>query len=211
MHSFVQMVYPSHSTSVSRLRALDYRPLGPIFRRSLQTHAAIGPVLIIALLKFIHITTIALWAAGLISLPGLYVQRAHVKDRDALYRLQMMVRYAYVTIISPAAFIAVLSGTALIFGRETYAGWFAVKLLFVGFLAITHILTGLVIIRLFREGEIYPVWRFVFATVVTSITLVVIIFVALAKPLIEFDLPDELVRPGGLKSLVERFSPWPIP
>jgi protoporphyrinogen IX oxidase len=167
--------------------------------------------LFIALLKFVHIATIAIWASGLISLPGLYVQRAHVKDDDALYRLQMMVRYAYVAIISPAAFIAVASGTALIFWQQTYIPWFSLKLLFVGVLVILHILTGLVIIRLFKEGEVYPVWRFVMATILTSIVVAVIVFVALAKPLVELELPEDLMRPGGLRALVERISPWQIP
>jgi len=167
--------------------------------------------LIIAFLKFVHITTIAIWAAGLISLPGLYVQRAHVKDKDALYRLQMIVRYAYVAIISPAAFVAVASGTALIFGQQTFAGWFSIKLLFVGLLAILHVLTGLIIIRLFKEGETYPVWRFVAATIVTTAVVGAIVFVALAKPFIGLELPGEFMRPGGLRTLTERISPWPIP
>jgi protoporphyrinogen IX oxidase len=167
--------------------------------------------LFIALLKFVHIATIAVWASGLISLPGLYVQRAHVKDDDALYRLQMMVRYAYVAIISPAAFMAVASGTALIFWQQTYIPWFSLKLLFVGVLVILHILTGLVIIRLFNEGEVYPVWRFVMATILTSVVVAVIVFVALAKPLVELELPEDLTRPGGLRALVERVSPWQIP
>lgn len=167
--------------------------------------------MIIAFLKFIHIITIAIWAAGLISLPGLYVQRANVKDKEALYRLQMIVRYAYVTIISPAAFLAVLSGTALIFGQQTYAPWFSLKLLFVGFLVVTHILTGLIIIRLFKEGGVYPVWRFVVATVATSVVVIAVVFIALAKPPVGLELPVELTRPGGLKALAERFSPWPIP
>lgn len=167
--------------------------------------------MIIALLKFLHIITIAIWAAGLISLPGLYVQRANVEDKDALYRLQMIVRYAYVTIISPAAFLAVVSGTALIFGQQTYAPWFSLKLLFVGFLVVTHILTGLIIIRLFKEGGVYPVWRFVVATIATSVVVIAVVFIALAKPPVGFELPVELTRPGGLKALAERFSPWPIP
>ena len=144
-------------------------------------------------------------------MPGLYVQRAKVKDDDALYRLQMIVRYAFVTVISPAAFLAVVSGVALIFGQQTYAAWFSIKLLFVGFLVVTHVLTGLIIIRLFKEGEVYPVWRFVLATVATSIVVAAIVFVALAKPTVDFDLPDVLRRPGGLKALVERLSPWRIP
>ncbi|MQY46578.1 hypothetical protein GAO09_11035 [Rhizobiales bacterium RZME27] len=196
---------------VSRIRALDTCDSSSIYQNSYVSPHKNRQSLLIALLKFVHITMIAIWAAGLISLPGLYVQRAHVKDKDALYRLQMMVRYAYVTIISPSAFIAVATGTALIFGQQTYAPWFSIKLLFVGVLVVLHVLTGLIIIRLFKEGEFYPVWRFVMATAITAVVAAVIVFLALAKPLIETEFADELMRPGGLRTLVERFSPWPIP
>ncbi|MCK8779956.1 CopD family protein [Rhizobium sp. NTR19] len=162
-------------------------------------------------LKVIHIAAIAIWAGGIVSLPGLYVQRAHVQDKESLYRLQMMVRFAYVSIISPAAFLAVISGTLLIFGRETFAGWFSIKLFFVGLLVILHVLTGLIIIRLFREGEIYPVWRFIVATIITCAVILVILLVVLAKPPIDIAIPAALMEPGGLRRLVQGLSPWTIP
>lgn len=165
----------------------------------------------IATLKFLHIAAIAIWSAGLVSLPGLYVQRAHVEDDESLYRLQMMVRFAYVTIISPAAFVAVGTGIILIFAQETFAAWFSVKLFFVVCLVFLHVLTGLVIIRLFREGEIYPVWRFILTTILTCAVVLAILFVVLAKPLVNFGPVSELFVPGGLRSLVQSISPWPIP
>lgn len=165
----------------------------------------------IALVKFLHIAAIALWAGGIVSLPGLYVQRAHVKDRDALHRLQRAVRFAYVAIISPAAFLAVATGTTLIFLRQTFEPWFSVKLLFVGLLAVLHVLTGLVVIRLFREGEVYPVWRFVTATIVSGAVVVAIFFVVLAKPAIDLAVFDVLAEPGGLQRLYREFSPWETP
>lgn len=165
----------------------------------------------IALAKFVHIAAIAIWAAGVVSLPGLYVQRAHVKDRDALLRLQSLVRFAYVAVISPAAFLAVMTGTALIFLRQTFEPWFSVKLAFVAVLAVFHVLTGLVVIRLFREGEVYPVWRFVLATVLSGGVVVAIFFVVLAKPSIDLAFLDVLAEPGGLKRLYAEFSPWRKP
>ncbi|WP_432350031.1 CopD family protein (plasmid) [Shinella yambaruensis] len=165
----------------------------------------------IALVKFVHIAAIAVWSAGVISLPGLYVQRAHVKDEDALLRLQRLVRFAYIAIISPAAFLAVVTGTALIFLRQTFEPWFSVKLAFVGILAILHVLTGLVVIRLFREGEIYPVWRFVTATVLSGGVVIAIFVVVLAKPAVDLAVLDVLAEPGGLKRLFDEFSPWRKP
>jgi len=165
----------------------------------------------IAALKFLHIAAIAVWAGGLVSLPALYVQRAHVRDDHALYQLQMIVRFSYIAVISPAAFIAVGSGIALIFGQQTFAGWFSVKLFFVAVLVVLHVLTGLVIIRLFREGEVYPVWRFVFATAATCVVVVIILFVVLAKPVFSVELDADILRPGGLRDLVRTLSPWPLP
>ena len=160
-------------------------------------------------LKVIHITGIALWSAGLICLPSLYVQRAHVTDKTTLHRLHGMVRFVYVGLLSPAAFIAVASGTALVFVRETWEAWFSVKLLLVGAMATIHILTGLVIIRLFNEGEVYPAWRFIAVTSMTLIIVILVLFVVLAKPEIPFLLPDAMRQPGALGDLLGAVIPFP--
>lgn len=162
-------------------------------------------------LKLIHIAAIALWAAGIVSLPGLYVQRAHIKkDRD-LYRLQKIVRFSYVRILSPAAFIAIASGTGLIFLQEPYSGWFSVKLMLVAMLVVIHVMTGLVIIRLFEDGEVYPVWRFIIATILSGAVVGAILFVVLARPEIAVELPSGLFEPGALKTIISQISPWEIP
>ncbi|TPP05450.1 CopD family protein [Rhizobium glycinendophyticum] len=165
----------------------------------------------IVILKFLHIAAISIWTAGLISLPSLYVQRAHVKSNDSLYRMQRMVRFAYVAIISPAAFIAVSSGIALSFLREVFAPWFSWKLGFVALLAMFHVFSGLVIIRLFREGEIYPPWRFLLATASCCAVVTAILFLVLAKEAPGFSLPRILGEPGGLKRLLDPINPWATP
>ncbi|WP_151612729.1 CopD family protein [Sinorhizobium alkalisoli] len=162
-------------------------------------------------LKFFHIAAIALWAGGLISLPGLYAQRASVRDEESLYRLQMMVRFAYVAVISPAAFIAIATGTVLIFGQQTFAGWFSIKLFFVSALVVLHVLAGLVIIRLFRQGETYPQWQFVLTTAATSAVVLAIMFMVLAKPSIHAGGSLAMFEPGGLHRLARAVSPWTIP
>lgn len=153
-------------------------------------------------LKLLHISAIVIWSAGLVSLPGLYIRRALVANDQALHALQALVRYLYVAIISPAAFVAIGSGTALIFVRETFADWFSLKLALVGVMVLIHALTGLVIIRLFDKGYIYPPWRFVATTATTFLTIVLILFVVLAKPLVPDLLPAVLSEPGGLSRLL---------
>ncbi|MFN3764454.1 MAG: CopD family protein [Aliihoeflea sp.] len=160
-------------------------------------------------LKFVHLAAISIWCGGLICLPGLYAQRHAVESDDALYRLQGLVRFAYVSLISPAAFVAIGSGVGLIFLQTTFVEWFSLKLAFVGVLVFIHILTGLVIIRLFEKGEMYPAWRFVAVTIVTTLVVFAILAVVLAKPPLDFDwVPADLMRPGALRDIVGNFIPW---
>ncbi|MFN3550031.1 MAG: CopD family protein [Mesorhizobium sp.] len=164
-------------------------------------------------LKLLHIAAVCVWMAGLVSLPGLYVQRAGVREGERLYLLQRTVRFAFLKLMSPAAFLAITSGAALIFATGVFMPWLSAKLALVAMLVLLHTLTGLVIIRLFEEGEVYPVWRFVAVTAVTVVLIVAVLALVLAKPELDWRglVPVVLTEPGGLRRLVEDLSPWPIP
>lgn len=159
-------------------------------------------------LKMLHLAAIAVWSAGLVGLPGLHVRRTHVDSEDEKHRLQAMVRFLYVGIISPAAFVAVGSGTALIFVRQAFEPWLSLKLVLVGALVTIHILTGLLIIRLFEAGNVYPVWRFIAVTAATLAVTVAILFVVLAKPEVPDLLPAALSEPGTLGAIAGGLNPF---
>jgi len=156
----------------------------------------------LAWMKALHVAAVAIWAAGLLALPGLYRRRAAAGPGPPLERLQRLVRFLYVAVISPAAFVAVASGTALIFLAQTFAPWFVLKLVLVGGLAATHVLTGLVILRLFGEGQTYPVRRVLAVTGLTASLGLAVLAVVLAKPDLPDLLPDALSRPGALGDLL---------
>src|SRR5690606_2575132 len=113
---------------------------------ALRNHAAQArgdrSTMMATLLKFLHIAAISVWAAGLICFPFLNRQLAEVHTRTQRNRLHSMARFFYVIILSPAAFIAIGTGIALIFQQRTFTLWFSIKLLLVGLLAILHLLTG---------------------------------------------------------------------
>lgn len=160
-------------------------------------------------LKFVHVAAIAIWSGGLICLPWLYVQRASAPEGPELYRLQALVRFSYVAMISPAAFVAVGSGIGLIFAAGTFQPWFSLKLALVGILVVVHILTGLVIIRLFEAGEVYPRWRYAAVTVATVGVVTSILFVVSAKPIFDFGfLGNFLTTPGALGELGRDLIAW---
>jgi len=158
--------------------------------------------------KALHIASIALWTAGLVGLPGLYARRARTPDGPSLHRLQATVRFLYVAVVSPAAFVGVASGTALIFLRQTFEPWFSVKLGFVGALVTLHILTGLIVLRLFEAGNVYPAWRFAAVTLAALLLALAILAVVLAKPELPSLLPAAMSEPGALRRLADEFNPF---
>ncbi|SDH15082.1 CopD family protein [Pelagibacterium luteolum] len=161
------------------------------------------------LLKFVHIAGIAVWAAGLVCLPFLFAQRKDAGRPDAVHRLHAMVRFFYVVILSPAAFIAVGSGTALVFLRSTFEPWFALKLALVGLMVIIHLLSGLLILKLFDEKTKYSRLRYVVVTGGTLIVVSAILTIVSGKPDIDFEsmVPD-WVAPGKLSELVMPVLGW---
>lgn len=154
-------------------------------------------------LKFIHIAAIALWVSGLICLPFIYRQRSEVGVEHDLHRLHAMTRFFYVVILSPAAFLAIGSGTVLIFLQQTFVPWFTIKLVFVGVLVFIHLLTGLVILKLFDEAEHYPNWRYILVTSITTAVATAVLVVVSGKPDIDVqDFQTEFFQPGKLGEML---------
>lgn len=157
--------------------------------------------MILTWLKFIHVATIALWSAGLIALPFLYLQRKGLAG-EALHKLHAFTRFLYVALVSPAAFVAIGSGTALILMQGTYENWFSAKLLGVSVMTGVHIFSGLMILRLFEPGRVYPLGRFVLVLSVTVLAIGAILALVLGKP--DLVWPEILVAffaPGALSAM----------
>jgi putative membrane protein len=159
---------------------------------------------IVTWLKFIHVAAIALWSAGLIGLPFLYYQRRRLED-EPLYRLHAFTRFFYVALVSPAAFVAIASGTALILLQGTYANWFSAKLVAVSVMTGIHIFSGLVILRLFEPDGSYPALRAVGVVTLTTAVVCVILALVLGKP--ELEWPEALLTffaPGALSGFASQ-------
>lgn len=168
--------------------------------------------MILVMAKFVHVATIALWAGGLVALPLLYVQRRGLEG-EALYGLHAFTRFFYVGIVSPAAFVAIGSGTVLVFLRETFVVWFSIKLALVAAMTGIHIFAGLAILRLFERGHFYPVWRAVAGVVLTVLVVTGILAVVLGKP--QFGPLEDLepfFAPGALQIMANNvfgdLIPW---
>jgi protoporphyrinogen IX oxidase len=158
--------------------------------------------MVIWITKFVHVATIAIWASGLIATPFLLVQRRHLEN-DMMHRLHRVVRALHVSIVSPAAFVAVATGIALIFLRDVWFVWFSTKLYFVAALAACHVGMGLLIASAFEpEGRVRPL----LATALTGmigVSVLGILFFVLAKPIISLEaIAGEIAQPGWLQDSV---------
>jgi protoporphyrinogen IX oxidase len=151
------------------------------------------------LLKFIHLAAIAIWSGGLIVLPYLFWQRRGLAAGTELDRLHRITRLVFVELTSPAAFVAIASGTVLIFLQATFVEWFTAKMVFVGIMAMLHVLAGLVLHDLYLPDGRFSRTSAIALTIAYLIVIVAIIWIVLAKPNIDSNLfVPHLFEPGGL-------------
>lgn len=134
-------------------------------------------------LKVVHISALVFWCAGLFYLPGLFAAHARPLHRWDFHRLRAQSRTAYIGVASPAAIIAIASGTALIFVRGIEEGWLPLKLTLVALLTAVHLLDGWLLARhAERSVHHHPaiLGLMVFAP---ALLIAGILWLVLAKPL----------------------------
>jgi uncharacterized membrane protein len=162
-------------------------------------------------LKFAHLAAIAVWSGGLIVLPFLMWQRQALAAGPDLDRLHRMTRFVYVGMTSPAAFIAIASGTALIFLQATFEEWFSLKMVLVGGMVMLHVVAGLALVSVFTPGGRFGLLSHVSLTTGYLVLICAIIWIVLAKPHIDSNaVAPGLFKPGALRQLFSDIK-MPIP
>lgn len=162
-------------------------------------------------LKFIHIASLVVWVAGLLYLPAMLIGHGRVTDRQEFVRLRLASRFAYLGLVSPAAFVAVGAGSALLFVADALYPWMFLKMMAVGVLVVAHVQYGNVLTHLAEEAASVPGLRLkIVEGLVLASTLAILVLV-LAKPSVPVDLlPAWLMEPGVL-TRPEIASPTPFP
>jgi uncharacterized membrane protein len=162
-------------------------------------------------LKFVHLATIAIWSGGLVVLPFLFRQRQGLAAGPDLDRLTRLTRFVYVAMTSPAAFIAIGSGTALIFLQATFQEWFSLKMLLVSAMVMLHVVAGLIGVRVFLADGHFGRFVYVALTSAYLVLITAIIWIVLAKPQIDSTrFAVRLFEPGALRQFFsETIMPMP--
>ncbi|KZX52686.1 hypothetical protein A3711_07135 [Erythrobacter sp. HI00D59] len=162
-------------------------------------------------LKFLHIAGVAVWVAGLLYLAALLQNHQRVRDRQDFARVRMGSRFAYMGLVSPAAFVAVGAGGALLFLADALHPWMFAKLAAVGVLVVAHMQYGHVLAHLADEEVEGPTLRIRLVPLAIGASSLAILALVLAKPAIDPGLPTWLTEPGQLQPLEERHAPPPPP
>ena len=152
----------------------------------------------IPLWKALHLTALIIWCGGLIVLPMmLSLHDPAVSPND--YRIiRHSTHLTYTMVVTPAAVIAVIAGTWLIFLREVFVPWLFAKLVFVALLLVLHVWVGRSIVKIAEEPGVHrppnPYWP---GSAVMACAVAILLLV-LGKPELGWiAFPDWLRTPRG--------------
>ena len=153
---------------------------------------------LIPLLKGLHIMALVIWCGGLASLPMMLSRHDPAVSQHDYMVIRHGTHLTYTMVVTPAAVIAVIAGTWLIFLRELFVPWLFAKLAMVAMLMAMHAWVGHSIVRIAEEpGNHQPPTPVLAAIGVLMISTIILVQV-LGKP--DFDwivFPEWLNRPQG--------------
>jgi protoporphyrinogen IX oxidase len=133
-------------------------------------------------LKLLHITAVVLWCGTLLYLPGAISAaasgRAAVFDRPG----QRVLRSLFTLVVTPAALVAIASGTAIFVWQGPLAPWLIAKLAVVSLLVLGHAACGLLILRAERGHQAFLRALSVLVTASTVLWIGAIAWLVLHKP-----------------------------
>lgn len=157
----------------------------------------------IALVKGLHIAALVVWCAGLLALPlvlQIYGRREHIRTQSGFSEFRLLVHAIYTRIVTPAAIIAIVAGTVLIFLRGLTQDWLVAKLVAVAGMVLVHAWLGHLCVEASIGRGSYRMPQPLLAVPPALLFMGAVLFLVLAKPnlttLIDA-LPVELREPQG--------------
>lgn len=133
------------------------------------------------LLKMLHIIMLSVWVAGALYLPRLFALSAKASQAEEYQRINTLEHRTYFEIMTPAAVLTVVFGSALIpYGYE--GAWLPAKLTFVVFLVMFHLYCGRMVLQHAKGKPMHGPLFFNLLTLVPIPLAMVIVALAVAKP-----------------------------
>ncbi|MDO8863425.1 CopD family protein [Haliea sp. E1-2-M8] len=142
----------------------------------------------------LHISALLLWCAALLYLPVLMVGVAsgRVELQRTHSKVGALERLVFTHLATPAALVAIISGTVVFVFNRTIDGWLMAKLTLVVGLVVCHTLLGLLVLRATTnrgdpwgehpDGGRPVTMRCVLLAAVQALLIMAILWTVLAKP-----------------------------
>lgn len=154
--------------------------------------------LLVPYFKAVHILALFIWCGGLFALPLMLGRHEQDNTIKEYVRIRRATHLTYTMVVTPAAVVAVVAGTWLIFFREVLVPWLYAKLLFVAILVCVHAWLGHILVSVAeseREKQPPPAIVPILAALVP---MIVILLLVLGKPdLSGISFPSWLTEPRG--------------
>lgn len=134
------------------------------------------------LLKLLHFAALLCWCGSLLYLPALIGAGTRTSDRLFYRDHAHLTRLVFTLVSTPAALLAIGSGTALFLRDGTLAGWLIVKLTAVTAMALCHALCGVLVLRVERDPARSVTRQCLALGVLVPLLIVLTLWLVLAKP-----------------------------
>lgn len=143
-------------------------------------------------IKFVHLSALLVWCACLLALPSLLALFPVTQGKVSRRRLRAATRFVYIALASPAAVVAVVSGTALIHLMQVYAPWFFAKLTLVAAMVLFHASCGKLVLVLRQQPRFWSPGLLLAMGTLPLALILGVLWLVLAQPALElpaFSLP----------------------
>ena len=148
--------------------------------------------------KAVHIAALFVWCGGLFALPLMLASHKPENTIAQYVRIRRATHLTYTIAVTPAAVVAVVAGTWLIFFREVLVPWLYAKLLFVAVLVCVHAWIGHILVSVAESNREKQPPPAIVPIVAALVPMLVILTLVLGKPdLSGIRFPDWLTEPRG--------------
>jgi putative membrane protein len=134
-------------------------------------------------LLLLHISAVVCWCGSLLYLPSLITGTAYRQTDIVQEHRQTVTFMVYRLISTPAALIAIASGTALFLSGGITGLWLVLKLALVAALVLCHVLSGALMLFMWKMTGKSVVFSCLSLRIAGALLIPAIVWLVLTKPL----------------------------
>lgn len=149
-------------------------------------------------LKGLHLAALFFWCGGLIAMPLMLSRHDPAISQADYRRIRRSTHLTYTMLVTPAAVIAVIAGTWLVFIREVFEPWMYGKLFFVAMLVMAHAWMGHILVTVAETaGRHRPPAPYLPVAALLTPMMAILVLVLGKFDLGWVEFPDWLTQPRG--------------